>query len=404
MRRSILVLGSLVLAATSYSVFLYAITENLYTFNAAAAAAAAGFEGVDTIRASKNPQKAHLPPICSDEQLATMLYQLPAEMCENKNKSPWTNECSFSYATRCPDAVWLTDYYTNMGKGLVSKEDRPRNAIYVGCNKGMDAINTLRMMSSNPGVDKHTWKTAFFDGQTVIAGHCKQELVEQFSISDTEQTPTIVHCIEAMPVTAHQLAATAEKLNLNNELIVQNAAMSSSDGTAWFPDMEGKVGVETAGLDNCAKDKNMCKEIPQYTLDTYVGKFIANDGLIDFLSIDVEGFDWEVILGAGDVLTRVRYLEFEYNWKGPWGKHLLSTAILKLQRKGFICYWAGTDSHIWRITGCWLDHFDLKFWSNVACVHHEHDAVADRMEELFMKTLAKGRTVRYHNRSTVNSD
>jgi len=37
-----------------------------------------------------------------------------------------------------------------------------------------------------------------------------------------------------MPVTAHQLAATAEKLNLNNELIVQNAAMSSSDGTAWF--------------------------------------------------------------------------------------------------------------------------------------------------------------------------
>jgi len=37
--------------------------------------------------------------------------------------------------------------------------------------------------------------------------------------------------------------------------------------------------------------------------------------MINYLSVDVEGWDFEVLLGGKrDALLRVQYLEFEYNW------------------------------------------------------------------------------------------
>ena len=42
---------------------------------------------------------------------------------------------------------------------------------------------------------------------------------------------------------------------------------------------------------------------------------------INILSVDAEGFDADVLLGAGaDVLQRVEYFEFEYNWGWEAGK------------------------------------------------------------------------------------
>ena len=60
---------------------------------------------------------------------------------------------------------------------------------------------------------------------------------------------------------------------------------------------------------------------------------------------------------------------------------------------GFSCYWAGFNNTIWRITNCWLDHYEAHFWSNIACVNrnveHAQD-IAKHMEQLFMETLEKG--------------
>lgn len=62
-----------------------------------------------------------------------------------------------------------------------------------------------------------------------------------------------------------------------------------------------------------------------YSLDSYIQTFIPNtitnsndneeEIPINYLSIDVEGWDYEVLLGGKqNVLQRVHYLEFEYNW------------------------------------------------------------------------------------------
>jgi Methyltransferase FkbM domain len=95
-----------------------------------------------------------------------------------------------------------------------------------------------------------------------------------------------------------------------------------------------------------------------YSLDTFVKKFVdfpapsvGSTPNIDYLSIDVEGFDREVLDGAKASLKRVRYDEFEYNWKGPWGKRSLQSTIDKLFNDyGFVCYWPGVSGNVWQIT------------------------------------------------------
>jgi hypothetical protein len=104
-------------------------------------------------------------------------------------------------------------------------------------------------------------------------------------------------------------------------------------------------------------------------------------------------------LGAPKTLKRVRYLEFEYNWKGLWKAHSLQYVTQTMREQGFVCYWPGVGGHVWRITDCWLAHNGLHHLSNVACVHMQrHPVVAKRMEELFLETLGQGPSIRYNAR------
>jgi hypothetical protein len=126
-------------------------------------------------------------------------------------------------------------------------------------------------------------------------------------------------------------------------------------------------------------------------LDTYTHE--NNIGTVDFLSIDVEGYDWPVIQGGTATLQGVRYLEFEYHAKGVWGKQTtkLSEVVQHLKQAGFVCYWAGQHK-LWRITDCWLEEYNRKkCWSNVACVPASHLDLANRMEELFETCLEEAR-------------
>ena len=81
-----------------------------------------------------------------------------------------------------------------------------------------------------------------------------------------------------------------------------------------------------------------------------------------------------------------------------WQKTQLSQAIATLKDQGFVCYWAGANGNAWRLTDCFLDYYNLKFWSNVACVNKRmEDAsfIANRLEELFLQTLAKGESLSF---------
>jgi FkbM family methyltransferase len=87
------------------------------------------------------------------------------------------------------------------------------------------------------------------------------------------------------------------------------------------------LGKENMGLDNMktscgSEDSIMCKEVPIMTLDEYTKRKKIKGSMIHYLSIDVEGFDYNVILGASQTLKRVQYLEFEYNWSSRGGIYI----------------------------------------------------------------------------------
>ena len=352
---------------------------------------------------NKNAAATSFPSQCTHTELATIRYQLPPARCTRTANYAWQNRCSFSYATRCPEAVWLEDVYRHAEEDV----DVPV-AIYVGCNKGMDAINTLRMLSANETIDKSAWKERFFQNQTVHPGHCAQESTPQYAIPKARiPNSARVYCIEAMPNSAQRLLETAEWLGYNESLKVTHAAVADHDGSVLFPQHLGtELGMETLGLETCElkTERRRCQPVPQYRLDRYRTEFVREPA-IHLLSIDVEGFDFAVLQGGRQTLKDVHYLEFEYSWKGSWRNHSLSEAIQLLREESFVCYWAGRAGNLWRLTDCWMDHYDLKFWSNVACVNLRRAPVLySAMEGYFQQTLMADRAIRYHNATSANTD
>jgi hypothetical protein len=69
--------------------------------------------------------------------------------------------------------VWLEDLYrqsrddhhnTNNSNNKSGNNDEPYKLIatYMGCNKAIDAVNTLRMISSDTVSDKDVWRDRLF--------------------------------------------------------------------------------------------------------------------------------------------------------------------------------------------------------------------------------------------------
>jgi FkbM family methyltransferase len=336
---------------------------------------------------------------CSASQLEIIQKQLPSEQCLHLQE----HDCSFSYATRCSESTWLYEYYRE-----TKTTRQPRQAIYVGCNKAMDAVNTMRMLSMNATYDKIQWKDAFFNSGPADGGVCGQSFDPNFEIpQDMIPTQVHVHCIEAMPATARELARTAGSLNYGSSLHVVHAAMSSVDGTIMFPDFA--MGTEYLGIGDCTLREDgtparECVEVPQYKLDTYVKNHVDTTFPIDILSIDVEGYDPAVLAGANETLSKVSYLEFEHHNKGAWLQKSLGSVVQELHEQDFVCYWAGRAGNLWRLTDCWLDYFNTKVWSNVACVKRKNTDLLRRMEAYFMATLAAGDAIQYLNASLLNTD
>jgi len=239
----------------------------------------------------------------------------------------------------------------------------------------------------NPKFDKAQWAKALAGLGLSDPGACRQKNSPQFDLKkDLPPRKGEVHCVEPMPMTFQALENATQGLNLGDEgFVVTKAAISSRDGSVPFPKANtrgGKAGSETSGLDSCKGDK--CEKVPMFSLQTYVDKFVKSKGPINILSIDVEGFDFDVLFGAGTVLDRTQYLEFEFHAIGAWVKYHLTDIVGLLDGKGFTCYWAGND-RLWRITGCLHEIYATAHgWSNVACVHRSYTKLAKNMESKFL--------------------
>lgn len=303
-----------------------------------------------------------------------------------------------SVSTRCPVETWLHKYYKELYKNETVKEHFL--GISLGCNKGDDAIDVMRMGSQNQKFDSVTWRSTMFevsDGQSFSGERaCPVNpsdfpIIQPHFIRDAK-----MHCVEAMPSTFKLLNASMYNLGLEKEgFVVQNIALGSTSGIAFFPD--ALPGRESLGLSNCNGDQSTvggveCKQVLLRTLDKYVFEYVGEDEWpIDILSIDTEGFDFDVLYGSTSTLEKTQYLIFEYHETGTWSRHSIKEVMDLLQNADFTCYWAG-EGKLWRIHDCWqrgeMDQlYSWHGWSNIACVKRSNLRLAEIMEDIFLETI-----------------
>ena len=270
-------------------------------------------------KVSKNKPIYPKPPLCTTDQLLTIRKQIPPETCarQHARRIPFAQVCSLTAATKCPSATWLESFYLEQqkehSKALVDISNAQQRqapppsflGISIGCNKGFDAINTLRMGTYDAGIDKLKWKQAMTDGGSIELGEavCSQDSAsDMFPILDpysqAESNPIVrphgeMHCIEPMPQTYRKLQHSAESLGYTNKgLVVTHGAVSKESGEMPFWTGGKAAGVENVSLDACkGRFKKHCENVKVYSLKEFMETKVkaSQDQNINVLSIDVEG-------------------------------------------------------------------------------------------------------------------
>eukprot|EP00984_Skeletonema_dohrnii_P038209 scaffold41179_cov172-Skeletonema_dohrnii-CCMP3373.AAC.1 len=325
----------------------------------------------------RNPTTSDASPLCTAEQMRKIAHQLMLTEDKDINFKDTSKLNSPRLANwfQCPETSWIDKFYaeeTDIGSSDFL-------GISVGCNKGHDAIRTARMGLSDATIDAHKWRDEFHSAEE---GVCSQEYADQYNVVFPQRKGEM-HCIEPMPSTFSELDRAGDKLGLKSKgMVFTHAAISSTSGAVNFPNID--IGMERSSIGDCnskAKAGKNCVEVPMFSLEDYVAKYVKGRGPINILQIDVEGYDFDVLFGAGSVLDSTHYLEFEYHKQGKWGNLHLQDAVRLLDGKGFTCYWSG-ENRLWRISGCYFEHYNyFHGWSNVACVHRSQKRLYDRMEK-----------------------
>ena len=258
-------------------------------------------------------------------------------------------QCAFTKATTCNRPTWFQEFHKS-----ITMNDKPFRALFVGCDKGKEAVNALRMGSRNERYSIQAWFEQLdpqHAPQLLKAKNCFGQVEGIANVPDREAS---VVCLE--PSLTEQLTHSAQELGWNIALtFVQPSSTVSLD--------------------------EFVPTVPQ--------KFPASEP-IHFLYISSFGYAFNILKAAKETLARVQYVEFEYTWKGAWAEQHLADAVAMLQKKGFVCYWPGED-RLWRLSGCWQEYYSTHSWSRVACVNTampETKPLVDLMEQRFAETLS----------------
>lgn len=281
--------------------------------------------------------------------------------------------------------------HNDLAETDATERSRTPVVVAVGCNKGDDFILSMRQWSRNTNysVDNvyNQHELAGLTRNYVCGKNDETEsdttMLQIFNcttMEDLHPKPVRGFCIEPMMSTVDLLNQTFDALGYVGPAVsLIHAAMSSVSGQARFP--VSAAGTERLGLKD-ADSTNQTIVVQVLTLSDLVRE--ENIPKIDFLSIDTEGNDMQVILGGIQIFAAhaVRYFQFEYHQTGRWRTSSLQDLIELLDQFGYDCYWALNSGFLTRLTGCWHDDYTAKQWSNVACISRREIITNQLMQSL----------------------
>lgn len=112
-----------------------------------------------------------------------------------------------------------------------------------------------------------------------------------------------VYMFEANPVFAQKLLAKTSILKQRN-IVIDKAIGSEVGELTYFYDTQSFIAGSNVGTVSKLKSR---KPISVTTLDLY----FKDLGDIDFLKTDIEEMDFHALLGASEILRKVKFLQFE---------------------------------------------------------------------------------------------
>jgi len=143
------------------------------------------------------------------------------------------------------------------------------------------------------------------------------------------------------------------------------------------------LGNETKKLYYYPKYQSFCNRANTFNLSDEPNKFLldirrANDYIvekeiksIDFLKIDTEGYELDVLLGFGDYLKSVKIIQFEYGGSFLDRGIKLVDVITYLEQKGFYKFSYLTSSGT-KLLEDFKDHYQ---YCNIVCINKNIDFI-----------------------------
>jgi FkbM family methyltransferase len=273
--------------------------------------------------------------------------------------------------SNCPNMTDIVKYLSDTSESLAPV------VIYAGCNKGDSFINTLKVWSRNEKYSIESMYKVLKDQP--VAYSCGKESEVLLDSVKQKTLPVKGYCIEPMHSTIKLLQSMFKVLGYEKpEVNLVHAAASNQPGQAEFPNVS--AGVENLGLRDAATGKYNTTTVRVITLDDLVRD--EQISKIDYLSIDTEGNDMRVVLGAIRLLSAhaIRFFVFEHGLS--WNTSSLQTLVELVDSIGYDCYWTVNSGKLARLTGCWSDAYLHKTWSNVACISRKDEKAHSFFESL----------------------
>lgn len=141
-------------------------------------------------------------------------------------------------------------------------------------------------------------------------------------------------CFEPSSYTYVKLTAALEEIgNAPLSVEVIKKALSNKPGCDSLKIVHDGAGTNSlVGVPGCYRSEEtvVVTTINEFTIENEIWK-------IDLLKIDAEGHDFDVILGASELLDerRIGVIQFEYNWRWIYGKHFLQEVFEYLGKRNY---------------------------------------------------------------------
>ncbi|KAL1496593.1 hypothetical protein AB1Y20_014198 [Prymnesium parvum] len=291
--------------------------------------------------------------------------------------------------SKCPPSVWISRYADAIRADGLNESFA---VINVGANKGytllaialafgltsftpmqqFDHISRY-VIANRPGV---AWNVS---DVSRLCGVCRA-CVEPFEVRAPFLKHVQLYGIEVQPQNVAWLRHIVPVWNVSIAVVLHAAGHSVPDLTIRFGESES-VGIEvlTSGRG---------QSVSTVSVDSLATR--ANLHRIHILSIDAEGYDFEVLRGSKRMLSEqaIDVIEFEVK---KWS--VIAPQVRIIESFGYLCAWQGED-------GCFSNvscstHYPLIRWSNIVCTrliyaHILPTSKCDRSKESRRHGLAAG--------------